>query len=529
MHSCGNTSKGFNSAQQDSIKAEMDWNNTIPGGFSGQQSLVFDSMEIQHFLSRHPDFRSIDSNIQKFYKHRNYAFAWFDRQGLIEQAGNLVGRISNMKEEGLFTEPSYGVQLDSLLQDNGSEKRQVMPDVQLELMLTAQYFEFANKAWQGMDESISESSHWYLPRKKVTYEAFLDSLLKTSPDESAMLKEPVYRQYELLKSFLEKYRQLDEHTVWPVLEMDQKLYKEGDSSGFVSKVKARLSHLGDFMSDTSNMNFDKGLTKALERFQGRHGLAIDGTIGVNTLKELNVSPKSRIRQIIVNMERSRWLPLSLQEDYLAVNIPEFKLHVYHADSLLWSSRVVVGKSIHKTVVFSGDIKYVVFSPYWNVPSSIVKNEIMPAMSKDLDYLRRNHMEITGRQGGIPIIRQKPGPHNSLGLVKFLFPNSHNIYLHDSPAKSLFGQSSRAFSHGCIRVEEPVKLAQFLLKEELSWDESAILTAMNRGTEKWVTLKEEIPVFITYFTAFVDRDGNINFRQDIYERDERLARMLIEEK
>jgi murein L,D-transpeptidase YcbB/YkuD len=221
--------------------------------------------------------------------------------------------------------------------------------------------------------------------------------------------------------------------------------------------------------------------------------------------------------------------MSLNEDYLAVNIPEFKLHVYHADSLLWSCNVVVGKDVHKTVVFSGEVKYVVFSPYWNVPTSIVKNEIMPAMARNSNYISRNNMEITGYHGNVPIVRQKPGPTNSLGLVKFLFPNSHSIYLHDSPAKSLFDQSSRAFSHGCIRVQEPLKLAEFLLKDEPEWDENSITQAMNRGVERTVTLKKEVPVFITYFTAFVDRAGKINFRKDIYDRDERLADMIIAEK
>src|SRR5690606_29116751 len=158
--------------------------------------------------------------------------------------------------------------------------------------------------------------------------------------------------------------------------------------------------------------------------------------------------------ILVNMERSRWLPMSVKSDYLVVNIPEFRLHVYEEDSLVWSCNVVVGKSVNKTVVFHGDVKYIVFSPYWNVPPSIVRNEIVPGMKRDKNYISRHNMEITGQAGGLTVVRQKPGPSNSLGLVKFLFPNSHNIYLHDSPAKSLFNEESRAFSHGCIRVSEP---------------------------------------------------------------------------
>jgi murein L,D-transpeptidase YcbB/YkuD len=529
LYSCGNTTKKLDSAKIDSIKAQEEWNKTIPGNFSHQQIVHFDSLEISNFLKKHPDFRGLDSNITRFYSNRKFSYAWFDNKGLIEQAENLIDRVSNLKEEGLFTEPKYKTQLDSLLLENEHAGAEAKPNINLELMLTAQYFEFAEKAWQGMDKSVSESSQWFVPRKKITYEAYLDSMLKLPPEADKSLKEPVYRQYELLKTYLQKYRTLEKTVSWPIIQMDKKAYKEGDSSLFIPKVKARLYHLEDFEGDTSSLLFDHNLAEAVSQFQARQGLTVDGAIGPGTLTELNTSLESRIRQVIVNMERSRWLPMSLNEDYLAVNIPEFKLHVYHADSLLWSCNVVVGKDVHKTVVFSGEVKYVVFSPYWNVPTSIVKNEIMPAMARNSNYISRNNMEITGYHGNVPIVRQKPGPTNSLGLVKFLFPNSHSIYLHDSPAKSLFDQSSRAFSHGCIRVQEPLKLAEFLLKDEPEWNESSIVKAMNRGVERTVTLKKEVPVFITYFTAFVDRAGKINFRKDIYDRDERLADMIIAEK
>ena len=213
-------------------------------------------------------------------------------------------------------------------------------------------------------------------------------------------------------------------------------------------------------------------------------------------------------------------------DYVAVNIPEFKLHVYHADSLLWSCNAVVGQTIHPTTLFYGEIKYVVFSPYWNIPPGILRNEIIPGMKKSSSYLANHHMEITGYQGGLPVVRQKPGPSNALGLVKFLFPNSYNIYLHDTPSKSLFNETSRAFSHGCIRIEEPAKLAAFLLNDMNEWNPEKITKAMHAGKERYVTLRNKVPVFISYFTAFIDRDNRLNFRRDIYNLDERLASMII---
>ena len=529
LYSCGSTNKKQNSEKTDSINAEEEWNKTIPGNFSPQQVFYFDSLEISGFMTAYSKFNNQDSNIVRFYKHRNFSYAWFDGKGLIEQAGNLIDRISNLKKEGLFSEPIYKKQLDSLLLDYSSRTENEKPNLMLELMLTAQYFEFAETVWQGLDTKTSEASAWFLPRKKISYEDYLDSLLTLPANKEKSLQEPIYRQYELLKTFLQKYRSLEKTIEFPTLKMEKRSYKEGDSSIVLTQVKSRLYHLDDFKGDTSSMLFDKDLTNAVKLFQTRHGLTIDGTIGNGTMQELNIPLNKRIRQLIVNMERSRWVPIILNKEYLVVNIPEFKLHVYRDDSLLWSSNVVVGKDIHKTVVFSGDVKYVVFSPYWNIPTSIVRNEIVPGMARNSNYLKQHNMEITGYNGNIPIVRQKPGPSNSLGLVKFLFPNSHSIYLHDSPAKSLFDRSSRAFSHGCVRVQEPKKLAEFLLKGDSSWTDATIRQAMNRGVEKTVTLKEPIPVFITYFTAFVDRDRKINFRKDIYKRDERLLEMIIDEK
>ncbi|WP_118193945.1 L,D-transpeptidase family protein [Albibacterium indicum] len=529
LTSCGSSNRTENRASdvQDSIRAIENWNETIPGSFSEQKLYPFDSTKIDSFLAKYPLFAPLDSNLIFFYRNRDFNYAWFDERGLIEQSGNLVARVSNLKDEGVFKIPPYKGQLDSLLLETRTDKDGSHLNLDLELMLTAQYFNFAQLAWTGMDESTSKSLKWYLPRKKVSYNQFLDSLLGSGSKEIDEIKEPVYRQYELLKAYLAQFRELDEREPeWPIIELDKTSYKVQDSSAVILAIKKRMNLLGDFEGDISSPIFDDDLFRAVQHYQARLGLTDDGVIGKGTIATLNISPKERIKQIMVNMERCRWLPLSLQEDYLAVNIPEFKLHVYHTDSLLWSSNVVVGKTLHETVTFAGDLKYVVFSPYWNVPASIVKNEIVPAMNRNSGYLRRNNMEITGRSGGLPIIRQKPGPNNSLGLVKFLFPNSYNIYLHDTPSKSLFSQSSRAFSHGCVRVSEPKKLAQFLLRNDTAWTEEAIDRAMHSGKEKYVTLNKPVPVFITYFTAFVDRQGQINFRQDIYKRDDRLADFLM---
>jgi murein L,D-transpeptidase YcbB/YkuD len=221
------------------------------------------------------------------------------------------------------------------------------------------------------------------------------------------------------------------------------------------------------------------------------------------------------------MDRMRWMPHQPQGVLITVNIPEFVLHVTDGKNKVFDMPVVVGKEGHSTMMFNGDLNQVVFSPYWNVPPSIVKKEILPAMEKNPNYLESKHMEITGYEDGLPDIRQKPGPDNALGRVKFLFPNSFNIYFHDTPEKSLFAKDKRAYSHGCIRLSDPVKMANWLLESNPEWTPDKIEEAMNSGDQKYVKIKKPVPVIITYYTAWVGENGQLNFRDDIYGHDAAL--------
>ncbi|MCQ6958723.1 L,D-transpeptidase family protein [Mucilaginibacter aquariorum] len=495
---------------------------SMRGIFSRQNKLVLDSALLQPFFSSYPALRSYAKDVQEFYKRRNYAYAWFENSKLIEQASNLANRILNLKYEGLHQQAPYARVLDSLLFTDVGSTRRVNTD--LELMLTAQYFVFARLAWTGQSASTSRAVNWYLPRKRINYQQYLDTLIAARAVD-VKTAGPVYRQYELLRTFLVKYHQLAA-TNWAEISINRELVT-GDSSAAIAAVKARLRQLDDFSGDTTGVVFDQELASAIRRFQERHGLSAQGTLNAETLKELNVPPQRRIEQLIVNMERSRWLPVQLSSDYLAVNIPEFKLHVYHADSLLWSCKAVVGQTMHQTTVFYGELQYIVFSPYWNIPPGILRKEVLPAIRRDPGYLKAHHMEVTGQKNGLPAIRQRPGPDNPLGLVKFVFPNSYNIYLHDTPSKSLFDQTTRAFSHGCIRISEPERLAASLLKGWHDWPLDKIRRFMNAGKENTVKLRDPVPVFIAYFTAFVDRMGKLNFRRDIYDLDTRLLNTLLQ--
>ncbi|EHQ31016.1 L,D-transpeptidase family protein [Mucilaginibacter paludis] len=515
--------QGKTPAKKDSLAT--DWNQTIPGNFSAQSKEYFDSTQVKVFFEKYPDLNSYEDLVQEFYSKRKFTFAWFEDGRLIEQADNLSNRTMDLKNDGVYKILPYQAVLDSLLYGINISTGKIRPDVILELMLTSQYFAFSRLAWQGMGTSASDSSRWYVPRKKIAYDQYLDSLLK-APAKSFSANEPVYRQYELLRHFLKIYRSLDAADEWKPVDTKSVNLKPGDTSAAIKEIKIRLLRLQDFQGDTFNESYDADLIIAVKQFQYRNGLDTSGRLNKETIMAMNVPLKIRIKQILVNMERARWLPVSLNADFLAVNIPEFTLHVYHADSLLWSCPVVVGQKVHQTSIFYGEIKYVVFSPYWNIPQSIVRAEVVPGLKKSPDYLLRHQMEITGYKEGLPIVRQKPGPENSLGLVKFLFPNSYNIYLHDTPKKSLFGETTRDFSHGCIRIMEPAKLAAFLLKNHNKWSGIKIKRAMNSGKEQYVSLEHKVPVFITYFTAFTDRRGLLNFRKDIYSLDDRLARMII---
>ncbi|MBY0476164.1 MAG: L,D-transpeptidase family protein [Chitinophagaceae bacterium] len=494
---------------------------TLPGNFSTQTKLKFDSSAISNFFQQYPLLKEFDKDLHGFYKNRKFAYAWFDQKGLIEQAGNLFNRIENISDEGVTVQLLYEDEFHKMMDDDSTEILTDKANPTVELMLTAQYFFYAKKIWTGLGIKGMKESNWDLPRKKLAYDAFLDSLLE-EPSSVFMKNEPVFRQYGLLKTFLKKYRSIEESGQWKPIQPDQKTYRLNDSSNVVTEIREHLFLLGDLASNNQSHLFDAELELAVKRFQQRYGINDDGIVGPGMIAELNYPLPKRVEQVIVNMERCRWLPVALNDDYIVVNIPEYKFHAFENDSLAWSMNVVVGTVLNKTAIFNGMMDNVVFSPYWNIPASIKNKEILPAIRRNSNYLANNHMEWNGN-----MIRQKPGPWNALGKVKFLFPNSHSIYLHDTPSKSLFSRDKRAFSHGCIRVEDPKRLAIYVLRRQPEWTEARIDSAMNAEKELYVKIARPIPVFIAYFTSWVDREGRLNFRNDIYKRDERLAEMMIE--
>ena len=501
--------------QKDSIARK---DVSIHGYFSNQQVLHTDTASLKSFFIKHPLLKEYENEVSQFYIYRNFLFAWYNVNGLAEQASNLYIHLDNLEQEGIQVKIPYKENLDSLLNDPLTEQHAEMAT---EILLTAEYFFYADKVWNGISEKVTTKLEWLLPRKKLNLPYLTDSLLN-EPSASLFTENYNVLQYNLLKMQLKKYKQLDSIGIWETLIPEKKSYIKNDSSDFIRTLRHRLFLLGDLADDSVSKWFDDKLEAAVKSFQDRNGMLPDGVAGPELLQEINIPLKANIRKLIVNMERTRWIPKNLQKHYLIINIPFFTLAAYDNDTVTFKMNVVVGKALHKTVIFNGDIKYIVFSPYWNVTPSIMKNEILPAIRKNPNYLKKNNMEWNGNS-----IRQKPGPSNSLGLVKFLFPNSFNIYLHDSPAKSLFSAQSRAFSHGCIRLAEPKKLAEYLLKDDKAWNGEKINQAMHSGKEKYVTLSHPVPVYIGYMTAWVDKLGKLNFRKDIYNRDNPLEEMLIQ--
>ncbi|WP_426062693.1 L,D-transpeptidase family protein [Flavobacterium sp. DSP2-3-1] len=484
--------------------------------------VAFDSTQIKTFFKKYPKLKNYQGDVEKLYRKHQFHYIWFDKDGLNEFAGLLYNKVNNLAVEGIETVIPYKEKLEDIY-DNPEENQKA--NIDTELLSSSLYFFYADKVYDGISTQKTKDLGWFLPRKKQSYVNYLDSLLINptliNKDEKGVLK-----QYYLLKDVLQEYRKIEKKGGWKTIALDPnvKSYKPGDSAATIAQIRTRLLITGDLSRDSKSAVYDDELATGILKFKKRSGNTINKTILPEHINYMNVSVAARIKTLMVNMERCRWISndITKSKELIVVNIPAYELTFFRNGIPELRSKVVVGKTMHKTVIFSAPMKYIVFRPYWNVPASILKKEILPAIEKNPNYLAEHDMEWKD-----DYVRQKPGPENSLGLVKFLFPNSNAIYLHDTPSKSLFGKEDRAFSHGCIRVAKPKELAAMIMKNDKKWNPEKIETAMNSGEEYWYTLKNKIPVYIGYFTAWVSDDGVVHFYEDIYKRDETLATLLFD--
>ncbi|MGY0041609.1 L,D-transpeptidase family protein [Pedobacter sp. NJ-S-72] len=490
--------------------------------------LLIDSIELEKYIV---DTKLEDSSalrLRNFYNSRNFQFAWITEKGLAEQTRvfyeldksyDSTSRDSTKNDQTLRNQLSGLVSKDTLI-------RAVSPSlIKLELELTQHFFSFVTDAYAGKVDPAA--LQWYIPRKKIDAVALLDSLV-AKKGAGIEQWEPVNGYYKTLNKELIRWYSIQKRGSWPQIDLAAlKQLKEGDSGLVVSQLKQRLVDFGDLKTgDSTLFIYTADVTAAIKKAQLQFGYGQTGKPDRTLMTALNAPVESRIQQMLINLERIRWSPLMPEGKLILVNIPEYKLHVFEAKKEVLNMGIVVGKAANKTVIFSNNLKNIVFSPYWNIPPSIVRAEIQPAMRKNRNFLAQKNMEQYGFSDGLPLIRQKPGNTNSLGRVKFLFPNSYNIYLHDTPAKALFAESKRAFSHGCIRLAKPKSLAEYLLADRPEWTTEKMDKAMNSKKEVWVTMKVPVPVIIAYFTSWVDKNGLINFREDIYGHDQKMAEQLF---
>jgi len=484
--------------------------------------IPMDSLAIVIFFNQYPKLKGCESQVFEVYRTNHYHSVWFVNNKINELGILLYQNTGNLFEDGLQIKVPYKEKLDVFFSQS-NEERSV--DTEIELLLTSLYFFYTQHVFQGIDDKSTADLGWFIPRKKLSFVTYLDTLMRNpkllSHDESKMFK-----QYYRLKDALKKYRLIEAKGKWqPIVMTNSNPIVVGSKSSVVYKVRERLHFLGYLKTDNKSMKYDKELSQAVWKYKKNNGITVDDFITPRLVASLNVPMADRIKSIIFNMERCRWISSDFNQakEYIFINIPSYEMNYFKEGKTLLNSKVVVGKVMNQTVIFSGMLQYVVFSPYWNVPKSIIDKEIAPAMKKNKNYLAQHNMEWNDGN-----IRQKPGPKNSLGLVKFLFPNSNSIYLHDTPSKSLFKEEKRAFSHGCIRLEKPIELAYLLVKDDKSWTMEKLNKAFHSNKEIWYTLKHEIPVYIGYFTAWVNEYDEVQFYDDVYARDECLTTYLFGE-
>jgi murein L,D-transpeptidase YcbB/YkuD len=490
--------------------------------------LFLDTTAIGQFISQKKIPDSLASRIRSFYNTRNGQFAWFSSDGLTEQARgfwNLHDYVTTYDVDTSLKNKSLQKKMDNLItEDELSVSANDKSFINTELTLTQHFILYILHNYEKGYVKRKEMER-FIPRKKENPLTVADSLINKKHKDDKYFDD-VNQSYKALKDQLSRYYDIAKKGGWPQINISKKKLKKGIAAPEIAVIKKRLEITGDMPAGDTSQRFNDTLEIAIKNFQERHGYKPTGVISDSLIKEMNVPAVQRMEQILMNMDRMRWLANDSKGNLIVVNIPEFVLHLYEGKQKVFDMDVVVGKEGHNTMMFNGDLNQVVFCPYWNVPSSIVVHEILPEIEKHPGYLEKENMEITGEEDGLPVIRQRPGEKNALGRVKFLFPNSFNIYLHDTPAKSLFEKDKRAYSHGCIRLKEPEKLANYVLRNQPEWTPEKIEEAMNAGEQKFVKVKNPIPVLITYYTAWVDDNGQLNFREDIYGHDANLARKMF---
>jgi murein L,D-transpeptidase YcbB/YkuD len=479
-----------------------------------------------------------------FYVDRFYDPAWFTLNSFSNNGFDLLNYIRQVDQHGLKPNDYhlYLIEeyLDKILSHAPSDTTDIL---KLDLLLTDAFMLLASHLYYGKVDPAKEGASWKMQRKdpELSIGLKLEEALKKNEVEIVLnMFAPGYRAYWRMKDELAFFIRLEEQ-LWPIILLD-KVVRPGDTSRIVPEVRERLTKLRYALSDTTSNIIDEELEKQLKVFQDDRGLNTDGVIGETTLEYLNYQPMKLVGQLKVNMERFRWLRPQGEGKHIIVNIANFRLDMIKGRDTLISMKAIVGKDTRRTPVFNESMTYIVFSPNWTVPKTILQQDVIPQLLKDPEYLAKKKMKLLRYSGtelaysdidwskisisNFPyIVRQDPGPQNSLGRVKFMFPNAYNVYIHDTPSKQSFARDARAVSSGCIRVEDPFDLAVLLLSDAPEWSPDKIRTAMQQTSEQTVHLKVPVDVIVVYLTAWTDGKDRVQFRNDVYQNDGKVLEAL----
>jgi len=488
-----------------------------------------------------------------FYRGRGFRPAWIEDDLRLSDAASLIFALRQVDEEGLNPESYHLAALQALMAEVSQKREKGIGAVpaetlaDLEMLLTDSFLLCGSHLVHGQVNPETIQSEWFIKGRYEDLAVVLEKCLKTKDVGAALdsLK-PIHSTYRNLKAALKRVRAEVYSGARPGIVPGSKL-KVGDKGMRVVALRDWLKASGD-LSQSQGAGadlFDAALERAVKIFQRRHGLEADGVVGSTTTAALDVSPEYRLRQIRANLERWRWITSDLGDRYILVNIADFSVHVIEGESEIMSMPAVVGRTYRRTPDFSGLMTHLEVNPYWNIPPLLAREDILPKVKENREYLKSQKIRVfRDWTAGAPEIdpdsvdwsrvegrslafkfQQMPGPLNALGQIKFMFPNKFDVYLHDTPAKELFKKPVRDFSSGCIRVERPLELADYLLKDDPEWNETKLREAIQPGTTRIIPLKQPINVHVLYWTAWMDGEGHIHFRQDIYGRDAKLYAAL----
>ncbi len=491
-----------------------------------------------------------------FYRARDFRPAWIDNGLVLADAAAFLGALRLVAADGLNPENYHLAALEALLTEIKAIKakrgRSVRPEAlaDLEMLLTDAFLLCGSHLVHGQVNPETIQSEWFIKGRYEDLAAVLGKGLaaKDIPGALDSLR-PSHAIYKGLKKAIRDYWALADAGGWPEFPPGPKLVK-GDRDARVEALRKTLAATGDLLAAESDGDpdfFDDGLERSVKAFQRRHGLEPDGAVGVGTATVLNVPAAERLTQIRANLERWRWITQDLGERYILVNVADFKVGVVEAGREVLAMPAVVGSAYRRTPDFSGRLSYIEINPAWTVPPKLAREDILPKIRKNPGYLREKGIRVfrDWREGAPEIdpadidwsqvkaddlsykFRQDPGPQNSLGRIKFMFPNKFDVYLHDTPERGLFSRAVRDFSSGCIRVEKPVELAEYVLRDDPDWRRDKLLAAMEDRETRVIKLRNSLGVHLLYWTAWLADDGRVQFRKDIYLRDAALYRALEE--